>query len=824
MPKPKTAKSLSKNFRLGPAQRDIFLSAVISIGLVIGALSWVQKVEQPKSTAVQVLTITGNIAEHQRRVISAAIDTFSQRVNKLAESDLLQASAGNADNLASLQAVLALSFPEAVDSKLLQLGPLGIADEQTDTQRLRNNIEIDMLRKALETQALVIEGYKHQDRWLISFTRPVNARAAIFISFPASYFAEILKLLAGSTAHNELIHSYKSRTETILKTGEQPNSDYVQQRQLPIPGWSIAVYPSAAELHKYQPDNTLLWLFSLACIALLSASHCIFFLRSLHQQPPPRSKPNTAPPPEPQLKMEPSPLLPSFNDALDELANEDWLPEQAAAETETETGPAPVARDSKPTQADKAEDSHNSPAPGSGHSSPPAECFRAYDIRGIADTQLSDANCRLIARAIGSEARARGQQRVLLGRDGRLSSPRIRDAVIEGLRVSGIDVIDLGLVATPMLHYASKELGIGSAVMITGSHNPAHYNGMKISLDYQALSDGDIQALLSRIKQQDFTTGEGQLELESIEQRYIDRICSDVVIAQALKVVIDAGNGATSNIVAPLFEELGCEVVPLNCQIDGNFPSHPPDPTIEDNLAQLRETVLNEGADIGIALDGDGDRVAVVSGKGLCPRADQLLMILAEDVVSRNPGCEILFDIKSTRSLPELVLSKGGKPTMWKCGHSFMKRKMAATGALLGGEYSGHIFFKERWYGFDDGMYAAARLLEALSLAGKTLDEALDEHPPRPSTPEIIIPVTEDRKFEIVQRFAEQHPFEQAELVEIDGVRLETPSGWALIRASNTGPALSLRFEADSDKALNALRQGFKDVLAGIDPVAADSL
>ena len=291
-----------------------------------------------------------------------------------------------------------------------------------------------------------------------------------------------------------------------------------------------------------------------------------------------------------------------------------------------------------------------------------------------------------------------------------------------------------------------------------------------------------------------------------------------------MKVVIDAGNGATANIVVPLFEELGCEVVPLFCNIDGRFPNRDPDPTIPEHLDALAAAITEHHADIGIAFDGDGDRVAVVSASGRRPRADELLMLLADDMVSRNPGCEVLFDVKCSRLLSQLIVNHGGRPTMWKCGHSHMKRKMADSDALLGGEFSGHIFFKERWYGFDDGMYAAARLLEALTLSGTTLDDELASYPSLHSSPEILIAVDDERKFSLVQSFAHHAHFGDAQLIELDGLRYEFRNGWGLLRASNTGPAISLRFEADSEAALAGIRESFAQTLAKIDPALADSL
>jgi phosphomannomutase/phosphoglucomutase len=448
----------------------------------------------------------------------------------------------------------------------------------------------------------------------------------------------------------------------------------------------------------------------------------------------------------------------------------------------------------------------------------PDTIFRAYDIRGIAAHQLTDEIVYQIGLAIGSEAVERGQQELILARDGRASSEAIAQALTRGLRDSGRNVIDIGLVPTPVLYFAAHQLGTQSGVMVTGSHNPAEYNGLKIVIGGQTLSGGAIAALKTRIQQRQFSRGKGAYRVEQIDSRYIDYIVNDVAIAQPLKLVIDAGNGATSNIAPRLFQELGCEVVPLYCDIDPTFPHHEPDPSVAANLADLVRMVREKGADVGIAFDGDGDRVGIVTSSGEILPADRLLMLLAQDVVSRNPGADVIFDVKCSRNLNTVISSYGGRPIMWKSGHSFMKEKMAETGALLGGEFSGHIFFNERWFGFDDGMYAAARLIEILSTTDPNLDAQLALLPSSIGTPEIKIEVGERAKFELVEQLAAGARFEDGKLTTLDGIRVDFPDGWGLVRASNTTPALTLRFEADSEESLTRIKNLFKDRLREIDP------
>jgi phosphomannomutase/phosphoglucomutase len=406
----------------------------------------------------------------------------------------------------------------------------------------------------------------------------------------------------------------------------------------------------------------------------------------------------------------------------------------------------------------------------------------------------------------------------VVGCDGRTSSPRIKSALIRALMESGRDVIDIGLVPTPVLYFATRHLDCRSGIMVTGSHNPGDFNGMKVVLNRQTIAAGGIKDILRRVLQGDFSRGSGRMIKENVEPAYTEEIFHDIAIAVPLKIVVDAGNGATSNLAPQIFEELGCEVVPMFCNVDGTFPNHPPDTSNEDNLFQLVEAVQREEADFGVAFDGDGDRLAVVTGSGRIVRSDVLLMIFAQDIVSRNPGADVVFDVKCSRNLTELITRHGGRPVLWKTGHAFMKEKMAETGALLGGEFSGHIFFGERWFGFDDGIYAAGRLAEILSTQGESLDAIVDTFPATVSTPEILIPVSDQDKHRLINRIIRNTDFSDGKINTMDGIRVDFAEGWGLLRASNTGPALTARFEAFNEQDLEMIMSEFREQIHLVEP------
>ena len=444
--------------------------------------------------------------------------------------------------------------------------------------------------------------------------------------------------------------------------------------------------------------------------------------------------------------------------------------------------------------------------------------FRAYDIRGIVGETLSADTVRVIGRAIGSEGIDRGVKTICIGFDGRHSSPELADALGSGIMAAGCDVINLGAIPTPVLYFATHELGTGSGVMVTGSHNPANYNGLKIMLGGETLSGEAIQRLLQRIQTGDFVSGRGSQSSQDMRRAYLDRIVGDIAVAAPLKVVLDAGNGIAGELAPILVEELGCEVVPLYCEVDGDFPNHHPDPGKPENLKDLIAAVKSEKADLGLAFDGDGDRLGVVTNTGKIIWPDRLMMLFARDVVSRNPGADVLYDVKCSRRLAGVISEAGGRPIMWKTGHSLMKAKMKETGALLAGEMSGHIFFGERWFGFDDGLYAAARLLEILGIEDRDSGEVFEEFPEDVSTPELNVEVTEQTKFGIIERLGQKGDFGDGSISTIDGIRVEFSDGWGLCRASNTTPMLVLRFEAESDEALERIKSVFREQLCKAAP------
>jgi len=448
----------------------------------------------------------------------------------------------------------------------------------------------------------------------------------------------------------------------------------------------------------------------------------------------------------------------------------------------------------------------------------PPSIYRAYDIRGVVGESLTDAAVTTLGQGIGSEIFEYGYQAVLVGRDARNSSDSLESALIQGLMASGRDVVDLGLVPTPVLNFAVHELGIECGVMVTGSHNPPQYNGLKLVVGGQSPTTEGIQQLRRRIDARQLLQGEGSFDSRDVIGDYIERIASDIRLGQPLKVVIDCGNGAASVVAPELYRQLGCEVVELYCTVDGNFPNHHPDPGDPKNMQALQRAVVEHQAALGLAFDGDGDRLGVVDSSGRLIWPDRVLMYLAMDVLTREPGGDIIYDVKCSRHLANVILSNGGRPLMWKSGHSNLKSKMRETHALLAGEFSGHIMFSERWYGFDDGIYAGARLLEILSLDYRTSAEIFAELPDSLATPEYALRLEEGRAQAVMQSIEQLPDLPGARLVKIDGLRAEFEQGWGLVRASNTTPALLFRFESDSQAGLEQVQSIFRDLLSKVAP------
>ncbi|WP_282272237.1 phosphomannomutase/phosphoglucomutase [Stenotrophomonas sp. PS02298] len=455
--------------------------------------------------------------------------------------------------------------------------------------------------------------------------------------------------------------------------------------------------------------------------------------------------------------------------------------------------------------------------------------FRAYDIRGVLGAELNANVATLIGQAIGSEMQAQGLRDVVVGRDGRLSGPELADALITGLRRAGCDVIDIGMAPTPVVYFASYHLRAGSCVAVTGSHNPPDYNGFKIVIGGETLSGDAITDLYKRIQEGrlQHADNEGSLQQREVINDYVQRIADDVQLDRPLKVVADAGNGVAGAVAPQLLEAIGAEVIPLYCEVDGDFPNHHPDPSDPHNLEDLVQMVKRFDADLGVAFDGDGDRLGVVTKDGKIIFADRLLMLFAADVLARNPGAMVIYDVKCTGKLSDYILRNGGSPMMWKTGHSLVKAKMRETDAELAGEMSGHFFFKERWYGFDDGLYAAARLLEILAQRDEEPSEVLNELPDAISTPELKVAVEEGTQHAQVALIVgaaqvEDSPFAGARISTIDGLRADFSDGWGLVRASNTTPVLVLRFEANDEVALERIKGVFREQLLQVLPAGTE--
>lgn len=449
--------------------------------------------------------------------------------------------------------------------------------------------------------------------------------------------------------------------------------------------------------------------------------------------------------------------------------------------------------------------------------------FRAYDIRGIVNEQFDEDAFYSIGLAISCRLQDLKRNKIILARDGRLTSERLAKALQQGLLDSGIDVLDLGAVATPIMYYATNVLDVDSGLIVTGSHNPANYNGVKIVLAGKTCVQADIDTLFALVESGKKQQGKGQYSTMDIIPNYLQRIVGDIKLQRPLKVVIDCGNGIGGPVIPQVISALGCEIIPIYCDVDGHFPHHHPDPTVEKNLHDLKQAVRDNQADLGIAFDGDADRLGVVTNKEEVIWPDRLLMLYARHLLEKNKGATIVFDVKCSSHLSDVIEQSGGKAKMCPTGHSIVKAVMREEDAALAGEMSGHLFFKDRWYGFDDALYSACRLLEILSTNNLSVSEQFAAIPNSINTPEIKIPIADDQKFSFMQRFCEQAQFPDAQLITIDGLRVEFAYGWGLLRASNTTPCLVARFEADDETGLEKIQTLFRHQLRNVDKKLAIS-
>ncbi len=818
------------------------------------------------------LVINGSNRQLTSTVYQSHADTyagyFNQKVGQL-QNHLLHISQQtstrdalqnfNPESLLAIRDELTRNIPDLININLL---PFGSAKLSAD-KNLLSFREIDMINNAEVGARVPAEVDTSRDIPVLRLVQAVKAEntdavvGVILASFSLDALSNQLERFDAQYGSIKLIQSFRGNSRTIIQRGEPFNDEQlVLSVELNNPNWRLQFQPSVQLAQENTLSRAAFWAplafaFFAICLSILVAyvrlrqsvrndavtlvSYCRSLIERSHEKTPRFSlslfgsmaktleysqrenvlddNARFARKRAEQKQAEQSAEVREQNqEALNaEILDDDILDldlvgfEAEAGEPAADEQPAET-----PTEQVIKPDVPLKPVP--------AGIFRAYDIRGIVDETLDTDIAYRIGQAVGTEAAIKGEHSVVVGADGRLSSPELCAALIQGLRDTGRNVINIGTVPTPVVYFATHNLQTKSGVMITGSHNPSNYNGFKIVIAGETLANESIQALHKRIEENKFVQGSGLQENVDIVDSYIERIVNDIAIAKPLKVVVDCGNGVASVVGPRLLEDLGCEVIPLYCEIDGRFPNHHPDPGKPENLQEVIAAVAEHNADIGLAFDGDGDRLGVVTNAGNIIWPDRLLMLFAKDVASRNPGADIIYDVKCSRRLSGLISEYGCRPIMWKTGHSLIKAKMRETGALLAGEMSGHIFFKERWFGFDDGIYSAARLLEILGTELQDAEQLFESFPDDLSTPEINIEVTEESKFEIVRNLQEKAEFDEGDISTIDGVRVDFENGWGLVRASNTTPVLVLRFGAEDAVALEQIQNRFKKELLAVEP------
>lgn len=827
---------------LGPLLPGL-LAALIGVAAG-GALLWLA---QSNSEQARQAELAQAIGSSQAAAVQQAL--------KQLQADSL-AAARNPDLLQALQSADSLRIGDAerrlgywdgvVDAHLNRRGE---AVQNTSRPAPMNFAGLDMLRRAESGQQPAVEAYRVGQRWLAYSAVALRlgdnqpAQGTLLLAVDLQRLLAALPPLPAELGQVQLVQQFANTPAQVLLQRGQAGDGAAQTFPTGSPYWTISFTPGPGLTDGGVPP---LLLGLAALLALGGALIALMLVQGAMQR-----RVNSDAQQLGQMLKELSAgknvkafslSLPALNGLAQSLAR---LPRRNGAEgtsstpakgtvaaptTQPAPKPAelvdPLFQDTDILDIDILDEDQDllgleqSPAMTTSQSVPklPADIFRAYDIRGVVGDTLTAEYAYWIGRAIGSQSLAQGEPKVIVGRDGRLSGPELLQQLVQGLLDCGCEVTDIGMVPTPVVYFAANVLEGRSAVMLTGSHNPPDYNGFKIIIAGDTLANEQIQALKTRLDNNDLATGVGSVQQVDVLQRYLKTIRDDIALAKPLKVVVDCGNGAAGVIAPQLIEALGCSVIPLFCEVDGTFPNHHPDPGKPENLVDLIARVKAENADLGLAFDGDGDRVGVVTNTGNIVYPDRLLMLFAKDVVSRNPGADIIFDVKCTRRLTPLISGYGGRPVMWKTGHSLIKKKMKETGALLAGEMSGHIFFKERWYGFDDGIYSAARLLEILSLDKRNAEQVFSAFPSDISTPEINIQVTEQSKFPLIERLQREGQWGEANLTSIDGVRVDYPKGWGLIRASNTTPVLVLRFEADTQEELERIQDVFRNQLLKVAP------
>ena len=819
-----------------PLFRVTALALLLALGPLLAGFAYLTLLRDPQLERQQIHEVSAMVARERANSLSTLLQDLGLRLQQAGSATPWQRELHEGVEPAALGRILLPYFPEFSALRLVPLTDMGTATLSEGQFGLRNHIEVDLVRRAAAGEGVRPETYRLDGELVISLASLSHGLEAdenstvILGRLKEQLLTARLQGGNGNLGEVVLRQVYGNERMDFIRVGQaSPEGHRFQTtHRIADTAWEVTFTPSADLLEGLGISRwplllvlglllvgicaglltVALWLPRLVARDVSHIIHGAGLKTSLHL-----NIPHLVP-----LGQHLRRLLSAH--AAAGSADSANKPEATAAVT-GQPLVNPPARDDSPPEAEQDEDEEvleldltedveaEDPA-----LLLPQHIFRAYDIRGEADSELGSAAVDLIGRAVGTLAAEKNEAALAVGCDGRESSPRIKQALIQALLATGRQVIDIGVVPTPLLYYATRKLSTHSGVMVTGSHNPAADNGLKIVLKNHTIAGGLVQRIRESALEGNFCEGSGTLSSADLLPEYMEEIVRDIALPAPLKLVIDAGNGATSEIAPRLFRELGCEVLPLFCEMDGSFPNRSPDTSREDNLAALVAMVVSENADLGVAFDGDGDRVAVVTGSGRILRTDQLMMLYVQDVVSRNPGTDVVFDIKCSRNLAQLVVTHGGRPVLSKTGHAFMKEKMAETGALLGGEFSGHIFFGERWYGFDDALYAAARLAEIVSNQGKTLDQLMTAFPETANTPEILIPVPESAKFAVMQKFVDGASFPEGKVNTLDGMRVDFNDGWGLIRASNTSAALTARFEASTPEQLRLIMDAFRGQLA----------
>jgi phosphomannomutase/phosphoglucomutase len=783
-------------------------------------------------------TLVGDAADGLQQRLNLQLQTLLNQTNRLATSARLSQLVDGADatTISLEEARVRETIPHALRVRLIRLGE---AHVDRDSQPPFIFTSVDLVNRIEAGESVFPEAINANGRWVMSIAAPIKRPSESKVNGTLFLYLDMNAISDSFATHLpggiELMQSFGNNPGTAIMSVGAVTEDNKHVRALNNPNWHLAFYPNNA-LSTAVPAGMMLYLLPALAALLIALIMTLVgigrFATSLAADFA-HLKNQLLDVTTGQYQPSRGYSLAAFIDLDDHLQQLRHAPppgnQSLPGKNETEASESGASASIDPVllASVSAEIARLDTDPLAATATPPEPdavintdlslIFRAYDIRGVVGETLTPAVIYKIGMAIGSEAADTGQSSLLVGADGRLSSPEVMEALVDGILATGTNVISLGAVPTPVLYFGTHTTETRSGVMITGSHNPPEYNGFKSVLDGRTLVETDIARLYKRFLAEQFSSGAGQLTEMDIREQYIEAISDDIVVAQPLRVVIDCGNGIAGEIAPDVLMNLGCEVIPLYCDVDGNFPNHHPDPTIAANLTDLILMVKSQEADLGIALDGDGDRLVAVTSSGVIIAPDQLLMLFAKDIVSRNPGSDVVYDVKCTRHLNSIISGFGGRPIICRSGHSYLKEKMVETDAVLGGEFSGHICFKERWFGFDDGLYAGARLLEIVGSQTAGLDDLMGEFPQTVSTPEIQIPVSDADKFDRISALIDSNKFDDGSISLIDGIRVDYSDGWGLVRASNTSPCLTLRFEADDDTSLRRIQNMFRDNLLNID-------